>query len=297
MTLNNRHELVFIYDSRFANPNWDPTENNELRMIGDKLFVTDVRLKRTIRDYLNEIGKKVFVIEELKDNWDVKSIKDRLKEEKIDDKKTTKDNINAFIEKFIDVRMFWSAILTKITWPVQFNFGQSMHDIDQVKVQWTTVFSSWEGRWQGTFTEMFMVPYSIIAFHWIVNEKASITTCMSEEDLELLKEWIWNWTKNLITRSKFEQLPRILIDVKFKEWAKTHIWELDRFVEFVPNDNIRDKKAISDISDWYFDFSKLSDKLDSYKDMIESVEVKTDDPDRVSIKNANSDLLNLQTHK
>jgi CRISPR-associated protein Csh2 len=61
-TLTNRHELVFIYDSRFANPNGDPTENNELRMIGDRLYVTDVRLKRTIRDYLSDsFEKEIFV--------------------------------------------------------------------------------------------------------------------------------------------------------------------------------------------------------------------------------------------
>lgn len=295
MVIKNRHEMVFIYDAKFANPNGDPLENNELRMIGDELYVTDVRLKRTIRDYWDSLGNDVFVKEELKEDGNVKSIKDRLKEEKIDDKKTTNENVWKFLEKFIDVRSFGSAILTKLTWPVQFNFGESMHDIEQVRVQWTSVFSSWEERWQGTFTEMFMVPYSIISFHGIVNENAAKTTWMDEDDLSSLKDWIWNWTKNLLTRSKLEQLPRILIDVEFKEWVNTHIWELDKFIDFIPNDKIRDTKAISDISDWKFDFTKLIERLKDYKNKIEKVEIKIDK--RVIVENLEDNEINLRIDK
>jgi CRISPR/Cas system type I-B associated protein Csh2 (Cas7 group RAMP superfamily) len=35
----------------------------------------------------------------------------------------------------MDIRLFGSAIKMKLTGPVQFNFGESMHDIQQVKVQ------------------------------------------------------------------------------------------------------------------------------------------------------------------
>jgi len=52
--LKNRHEIVFVYDSRFANPNGNPIENNEVRIINDRVMVTDVRLKRTIRDYIKD---------------------------------------------------------------------------------------------------------------------------------------------------------------------------------------------------------------------------------------------------
>lgn len=295
MAINNRHELVFIYDSRFANPNGDPLENDELRMIHDKLYVTDVRLKRTIRDYWDQIWENVFVKEELKDNQDVKSIKDRLSDEWINDKKATKEDIQKFKEKFVDVRAFGSAILTKITWPVQFNFGESMHDVDQVRVQWTTVFSSWESKGQGTFTEMFVVPYSIIAFHWIVNEKASSSTNFEEEDFNSLKNWLWDGTKNLLTRSKFEQMPRILVDVKFKEWVNTHIWELDKYIKFVPNNKIRDSKALNDISKWYFEFGEFVERVEDYKDKIDSIDIKIDK--RASIQNLESQEIDLRVEK
>ena len=57
----NRSELIFLYDVQYANPNGDPLDDNKPRIdpsTGINL-VSDVRLKRTIRDYLNDFkGKK-----------------------------------------------------------------------------------------------------------------------------------------------------------------------------------------------------------------------------------------------
>lgn len=277
-TIKNRYELVFIYDSKFANPNGDPMENNELRIWQDKAFVTDTRLKRTIRDYLAEKGYNIFVIEETDENWKVIDIKGRLKETLgvNSEKDINQHHINQLKEKFIDIRLFWAAIKVKLTGAVQFNFGQTMHKIQQMKVEWTTVFSSGENKWQWTFTEMFITPYSIIAFHWIVNENAAKSTWMTEEDYNLLKEAVWNWTKNLITRSKFEQLPRILIEVKFKEGVKTHIGELDRFIKLKLKDWILNEKAIQSIDDVTFDFSDFAKKIEEHKEKIEKVTIYKD---------------------
>ena len=63
MELKNRSELVFLYDIRDANPNGDPDENKP--RIDEETginIVTDVRLKRTIRDYLHKFkGKDVWL--------------------------------------------------------------------------------------------------------------------------------------------------------------------------------------------------------------------------------------------
>ena len=52
--IKNRHEILFIYDVTDANPNGDPLDENKPRMDEETNtnIVTDVRLKRTIRDYL-----------------------------------------------------------------------------------------------------------------------------------------------------------------------------------------------------------------------------------------------------
>ena len=298
-TLKNRHELVFVYDVKYSNPNGDPTENNELRMIGDKCFVTDVRLKRTIRDYIDELDADkekydIFVKEEVDENWKVIDVKWRLKETIwVNSEKDIKpEHIESLKNKFVDIRLFWSAIKMKLTWPVQFNFAESMHKVSMIKIAWTTVFSSGDNKWQWTFTEMFITPYAILSYHGIVNDIASKKTYMNDDDLKLLKEAIWNGTKNLITRSKFEQLPRFLVDVKFKEWTKTHIWELDKYIKLVKNENIIDESAILDIEDVSFDFSDFVERIKDFKDKIESIEIQADK--RVKIENLSEKIEDIE---
>lgn len=65
-TIKNRSEILFLYDIRDGNPNGDPMDENKPRIdeeTGANL-VTDVRLKRTIRDYLyNFKAQEIFVRE------------------------------------------------------------------------------------------------------------------------------------------------------------------------------------------------------------------------------------------
>jgi CRISPR/Cas system type I-B associated protein Csh2 (Cas7 group RAMP superfamily) len=54
--ITNRREIVFIYDIVNSNSNGDPVDENKPRIDEETglNIVTDVRLKRTIRDYLYE---------------------------------------------------------------------------------------------------------------------------------------------------------------------------------------------------------------------------------------------------
>ena len=62
--IKNRSELVFLYDIVDNNPNGDPLDSNKPRIDEETgiNLVTDVRLKRTIRDYLKDYkDKEIFV--------------------------------------------------------------------------------------------------------------------------------------------------------------------------------------------------------------------------------------------
>ena len=64
MKAMNRSELLFLYDITDANPNGDPMDENKPRLDEETgiNLVTDVRLKRTIRDYLHETkSQNIFV--------------------------------------------------------------------------------------------------------------------------------------------------------------------------------------------------------------------------------------------
>ena len=56
-------EILFIYDAKLCNPNGDPDDENKPRMDYEtrKNLVSDVRLKRYIRDYLESTDYDVFV--------------------------------------------------------------------------------------------------------------------------------------------------------------------------------------------------------------------------------------------
>jgi CRISPR-associated protein Csh2 len=58
--ISNRAELLFLYDVKDANPNGDPLDENKPRIDEETgvNIVTDVRLKRTIRDYLHDFDKE-----------------------------------------------------------------------------------------------------------------------------------------------------------------------------------------------------------------------------------------------
>jgi len=87
---------------------------------------------------------------------------------------------------------------------------------------------------QKTFREEYILPYSLISFYGVVNENAAEKTLMTENDEELLIEGIWNGTKNLITRSKFGQMPRLLLNVTYS--AKNYfIGDLDKKLKIEHN--------------------------------------------------------------
>ena len=58
--IKNRSEILFLYDVTDANPNGDPMEEDRPRIDEETgiNIVTDVRLKRTVRDYIRDFKKK-----------------------------------------------------------------------------------------------------------------------------------------------------------------------------------------------------------------------------------------------
>ena len=62
MNVDNKKEILFYYESK-ANPNGDPGFDDQPRLMNDgTIMVTDLRLKRTIRDHAkNNLNKTIFV--------------------------------------------------------------------------------------------------------------------------------------------------------------------------------------------------------------------------------------------
>ena len=63
MTISNNRDFLFIYEAKHTNPNGDPDNENKPRMdnFTQTNLVSDVRLKRYIRDYFKQQGHEIFV--------------------------------------------------------------------------------------------------------------------------------------------------------------------------------------------------------------------------------------------
>ena len=104
--IKNRSELLFIYDVTDSNPNGDPIDENKPRIDEETgiNFVTDVRLKRTIRDYLSDYkGQDVFIKEIREESGNIKT-----KEARLADFESNEDLL-----KKCDVRLFSATTAVK----------------------------------------------------------------------------------------------------------------------------------------------------------------------------------------
>lgn len=274
--ISNRAELLFLYDVKDANPNGDPLDENKPRIDEETgvNIVTDVRLKRTIRDYLHDFkGQEIFIREVRKEDGTLKTKEDRLDDLKI-------GTPEALLGKCIDIRLFGATTAIKnktitFTGPVQFKIGKSMHRVLLKFIKGTTVMPSKEAKEQGTFTEEYILPYSFINFYGIINENAAKETRLTGEDVELLLDAIWNGTKNLISRSKAGQIPRLLLKVNYKE-DNYHIGDLNNMDMVSLISDLRDEE-IRDITQVKLDITGLVKVLKSNKEKISAIDYKADD--------------------
>ncbi len=293
----NRSEILFLYDVAWTNPNGDPVDENKPRVDEEtgKNYVTDVRLKRTIRDFLHDFrGEEIFVREISDENGVIQDAKTRAEDfllkdgEKIG--KSTVSNLaemkqiiqENMLSQCIDIRLFGGTVplekSTKekgsitLTGPIQFKMGQSLHRVQIQHLKGTGAFAAGENKTQKTFREEYVLPYSLISFYGIVNENAGALTHLQEEDVEKLLDGLWNGTKNLISRSKVGQQPRLLVRVVYQK-DRFHIGELDKLVHL--QSEIEDEK-IRDIEDGLLDMSALVNRLKQEKEHILEVQIAMD---------------------
>ena len=273
-------EILFIYDAKMCNPNGDPDSENKPRMdwSTQRNLVSDVRLKRYIRDYLYEKkNKDIFVRKEDGRNVDatqrVASLNlDRESEESI---------LNAALENWIDARLFGATIPVKgsqkgakgksiaITGPVQFTWGYSLNKVELLDSHSITSVLSGAETGEGNIGKDWRVKYSLIAFYGRINRHAAEHSKMSEEDLQLLEEAIWNSILTQTnTRSKIGQEPRFYLRVEFREGEDTVIGDLRRFVRLDKED------SLGDVSDYTLDVRPLVEELKKYEDRIEKIVLK-----------------------
>jgi CRISPR-associated protein Csh2 len=297
--LAKRCEILFFYDAKMSNPNGDPDENRpRIDRITKKNLVTEFRLKRTIRDYLNKVlGKKIFMrreylsaetlvlkqIEDLASDYISYSNKDKDKSGNVvyitrEEYEKNKKKSIASLDKIklladhIDIRLFGllftvSDLHFKQIGPVQFSIGQSLNDVEELHIRLTRIVPTKEDATSGTFGEKYILRYSLIEFHGFVNDVVARDVHLTETDVKDMLLGLWKGTDSLSTSTKFGQKSRLLFKVNYKEQG--YIGDIDRKCS-IEQENT--ETVLEDISQIVLNVDKLLKILKNNKTIIESIE-------------------------
>jgi len=280
----NNSDILFLYDAKMTNPNGDPDDENRPRMDYERFrnLVSDVRLKRYIRDYLEQKGNEIFVS---KLEGKTVNATDRLKKLAEGLGKKVKDlTSDMVLDKLIDVRLFGATMPIKgadgakgssmtFTGPVQFNWGYSLNQVELVESNGiTSHFSSESDKTQGAMGKDYRIYYSLVAFHGVISGRRAKHTNLSEDDINLFREALIKSIPLQATRSKIGQYPKLLLQVQYND-DETLLGDLRDFVSI--SSELEDKK-IREVNDYKLDVTELLNKLSQFVDRIDKLYVWQD---------------------
>lgn len=278
-----KSEILFLYEGKFTVPNGDPFTGEQRYDDETKhILVSDVRIKRFVRDYFIEQNQitpdkyEVFVFN------DKSQVAEGSKESgasarmqslwakyypKKPDKKQLEKAALELLQKCIDVRLFGGISTEKeaavnITGPVQFALlNPSLNKTDLRIHQNTSVFSSSADKSRGAIGTTTVVPYALNQIHGWINPYSAINSGLTEADIKELFAAIWNSINNSNTRSKSNQSSVLLIQIVYNN-ANDKLYGTDKLISISSD---KEEEQIREMADYTFDFGKLGEKASSEK--------------------------------
>ncbi|MBO0421871.1 type I-C CRISPR-associated protein Cas7/Csd2 [Enterococcus plantarum] len=189
-----------------ANPNGDPLNGNRPRQNFEGYGeISDVAIKRKIRNRLQDMGEKIFVQSDDRADDGLKSLKDRVDSvEELNkiaaDKK--KADVNRFsevaCETWIDTRSFGQVFAFKglelsvgVRGPVSIQTAVSLEPIDINTMQITKSINSVSeggGKSSDTMGTKHFVDFGVYVFNGSINVQLAEKTGFTEADAEKIKE-------------------------------------------------------------------------------------------------------------
>jgi CRISPR-associated protein Csh2 len=305
-TAQHRSEILFLYDAVDANPNGNPLSGSNRPRIDphtQQAIVTDVRLKRYLRDQLDDDGHGVY-IRNVQDEGEqytrAKLLEDRLKAVEPDDydledddeaEQFREDVFGEFLDESVDVRYFGATMSVDtdevyakhlpdhFTGPVQFSPGKSMHAVNENEEynSLTSVIATQENKQQGGFDlDDHRIQYGLISFHGLVDEHGAADTRLTHEDIERLDTLCWRAIKNqTISRSKVGQEPRLYCRVEYAE-ASFHLGGRDKDLG-LDEDASKSHEELRSVRDLAVELDGFISRLSNASDRIERVRVVASD--------------------
>lgn len=284
-----KSEILFLYETSYNIPNGDPfTGEQRYDEETKKILVSDVRIKRYVRTYLEDNGHSIYVSGE-NGNQTAKAALEKIAKE------SEETNIAEILKTQLDVKLFGgiSTLDTTIknknnkectnghiqyTGPVQFALlNPSLNKVNMRMHQNTSHFTSKENNSQGAIGTTTVVPYSVMQIHGWINPKVAEITGMTNNDKKLMFKGLWYGTSgegSSFSRSKIGQDSLLLIELVYSD-KKKKIYGVDRMISIKPKEEKKEEQLRA-LDDFDFDFSKLIAAVNDEKGAIAKVRYYTE---------------------
>lgn len=301
MTTPNRSELLFVYDAQDCNPNGNPIGDNRPRRDPDtgQGIITDVRLKRYLRDQLLDDGFDIYVKkldgESRTRTTLIKDILDMVGD--ADEIEEVEDLGTDFLKAATDVRYFGAtlsfeasddeedeafreglneALPNNFQGPVQFLPSKSLNEVEENEEydSLTSVISTGEENRQGGFDlDDKRIKYGIFPFWGLVDNNGAESTQLTQADVERLDTLCWRALKNQTTsRSKLGQEPRLYMRVEYEE-GNYHVGGLHEMLDLAEESN----DSLRSIDDVVVDATALVEALNRVSERVKTIHTVGDD--------------------
>lgn len=300
--IDRNSEILFLYDAKQCNPNGDMDNENKPRMDwqAGRNLVSDVRLKRYVRDYLQKVKNENIFVRKLGDEAlkaeEAIALFKLLKDGKDESELTRKDlNIsNKELQKLgddffemKDIRLFGATIpfavetdgqkgsSSTFTGPVQFNWGYSLNRIEELQESRTITSHLRTGKSeQGAgIGKDYRVNYSFLAFSGGINANTAKSTKMTWKDVDLLDEAMIKSIPLNRTRSKIGQTPRLYLRVE----SSDNLTVLNDLREYISLETNVDEAILRSIHECSLQAEELKKYIDDNKGNIKKVHYWKDD--------------------
>lgn len=296
--IKNNSEILFLWSANMCNPNGDMMSDNAPRFDdGDeKAIVSDVRVKRTIRDDMQFrksipnifVDNELILVEGLKAEKRFDKLKELLK-----DKKDEKD----IFLSCIDNRLFGGVAPKsgiQLIGTTQFIWSKTLNKTEQVFSQGTGAFAtekkknkneevedkeaeeiSDNARFQKTFRADNYIPFGLFAMYGSINKNNGAKCQTTYEDIAHMVDSLWMGTKFLNTRSKEGQKPRVLVKIDYAKDSSYFIGLLNELVE-LKNERSGELREFDECE---LDFTRLVNAIKKAidKNLIERVKITIDE--------------------
>lgn len=211
-TLDHKIDFAVVLSVTKANPNGDPLNGNRPRQNYDGYGeISDVAIKRKIRNRLQDMGEKIFVQSDDRRTDPYKSLRERAEAHPelgklLKSKNTSPEEITKIAcKEWIDVRSFGQVFAFKtnsvsigIRGPVSIHAATSIDPIDIVSIQITKSVNSVPGEKRGSDTMgmKHRVDFGLYVFKGSINTQLAEKTGFTNEDAEKIKQALMTLFEN-----------------------------------------------------------------------------------------------------